>query len=181
MKLSDRDKRIATIGAAAVVVILLYYFGIEPATRKWRQLSKDIAKQEKLLGQVGDERSVRRRAQDLQERMRQEVTSYVAVEDFDAHMPRMITQLQDFPTYPPVKRLDPMPTQVTETHAKCALSLSFDCGLEQLVAFLYDLQRAQPLLIVDSLRVTINETDPSQLRVRMAVCSFAMLEQEGAG
>ncbi|MGD8238546.1 MAG: GspMb/PilO family protein [Armatimonadota bacterium] len=181
MKLSERDKRIAVIGAAAVLAILLYYFGIDPAVTKWGRLNKEIAQQEKLLGQVGDERSVRLRAQDLRERMSQDVTSYVAVEDFDAHMPRMITQLQNLETYPPVKRLDPMPTQVTETHAKCALSLTFDCGLEQLVAFLYDLQRAQPLVIVDSLRVTTDERNPSQLRVRMAVCSFAMLEEEGAG
>jgi type II secretory pathway component PulM len=181
MRLSARDQRIAIIGAVAVGLILVYSFGIEPAASKWTRLSKDIAAQRKLLDTAGAGHSTQRRAHDLRERMSRDVTSYVAAEDFNAHMPRMITQLTDFDTYPDVRRLDPMPVQATETHAKCSLSLSFDCGLSQLVEFLYDLQRAQPLLVVENLRVTTAEKDSSLLRVRLVVSSFAMLEQEGAG
>ena len=181
MNLSPRDRRIAMIGGIAVVAILVYYFAIDPAVGKWSQLNKDIAKQEKLLDDVAQGRRVRGQAADLRERIGREVTSYAAAEEFDAHMPRMITQLTERETYPGVTRLDTMPLEVLETHAKCSLSLSFECGLDQLTQFLYDLQRAEPLLVVDNLRITTNEKAPSLLRVRMAVCSFAMLEEEGAG
>jgi len=181
VKLSPRDRRIAIFGALAAAVILAYYLGIDPAIGKWTDLSRSIAEHEKVIEAVRSGSSVRVRATELRERMDLEVTKYVTVEDFDAHMPAMITQLTDFDTYPGVTRLDTMPTQVTGTHAKCSLSLSFECGLDQLVEFLYDLQRAQALLVVEDLRVTANDSDPSLLRIRLTISSFAMLEEEGAG
>jgi hypothetical protein len=181
VKLSPRDRRIAMFGALAAAVILAYYFGLDPAIAKWTDASKRITERERVIEDARSGNSVRARAAALRERMDFEVTKYVTVEDFDAHMPAMITQLTDFDTYPGVTRLDTMPTQVTGTHAKCSLSLSFECGLDQLVEFLYDLQRARPLLVVNDLRVTATDKDSSLLRIRMTVCSFAMLEEEGTG
>ncbi len=183
MKLSPRDRRIAIIGAAIVGLILVYYFGIDTASGRWSQLNQQIAEQEKLLQALAGGRLVRGQAEALRERIGRQVTSYVAREDFAEQIPRMITQLTNFDTYPAdaVSRLEPMPIQTNEAHAKCSLSLSFECELSRLVQFLYDLQRAQPLLVVENVRVSTNDREPSLLRVRMALSSFAMLEEEGAG
>jgi len=181
VKLSPRDRRMAIIGAVLVGLILLWYFGIDRLVKEWSHLNEEIAEQRKILGDVEDKESAGKEAQALRERIDQEVATYYEAEQFEAHMARMIDQLTQL--YPGVTRLDTMPTQVNETHAKCSLSLTFECGLGPLVDFLRDLQDQRPLLVVDNLRVTTNDKTPSLLRVRMAVCSFAMREEgeEGAG
>jgi len=182
MRLGVRERRAVAIGGVLAGLIVAYA-GLAPLYDRWVRAGEQMAAAQKKLGRVEEAQKLARRADELRETAGRAVTSYAWRGRLTEHVPRTIAQIEDFATYSQlsVTRLEPLPIEDHERYAKVSLALSFDCALPALSQFLYDLERAQPVLAVETMQVSASRLGLGRLEVNMRVSSLAMVEEAGAG
>lgn len=185
MRLSARDRKTLSVGLVLAAVIVLWVFVADPGIRRWQALNDEIAKKESELAKYERAGTLAQQAERLRERVGRAVTSYSRPEGYREQTPRLISQLEGFAAYKAlnVTRWEPVAIRSNPEaqYAQCSLALSFDCTTKELAEFLYELRRAEPALLVESLKVSQAPGAGGRLSVNMVVASFAMVEEEGAG
>ncbi|MFQ6131555.1 MAG: type II secretion system protein GspM [Armatimonadota bacterium] len=182
MRITGRDRRVLAVGGVAAALILVYA-GVAPLYDRWATAGDDIADAQRQLDEVTKAQEFAQRAEEMKEIAGRSVSSYSSWERLGEHVPRTISQIENFATYGQlsVTRLEPLPIEDHDHYAKVGLSLSFDCDLATLSQFLYDLERAQPVLAVESMQASTSRLGAGLLEVHMRVSSLAMVEEGGAG
>jgi hypothetical protein len=185
MRVSERDRKTLTIGGSVAVVIVAWVLVGDPLVRRWEGLGDEIRKKEADLAGFERARTLGEEAQELQTRLGREVTSYARSDGYREQMPRLISQLDGLSAYRAlnVTRLEPVAIRENpdQNYAECSLGLSFDCSTRELAEFLYEAQRAEPALLVETLKISQASGAGGRLSVNLIIASFAMVEPGGAG
>ncbi|MGQ9729681.1 MAG: type 4a pilus biogenesis protein PilO [Candidatus Zipacnadales bacterium] len=178
MKLTRRDKRVLAAGFLIVLSIVGWTQLLSPMQQRWRRSRTALmADREELqkLERIASDRQ-------YQQRERQRVAGLVhEMSDLAAAqlvVPVLINDVRSVGQGHSVRitRYEPLPPKMEDTYATYSLNLTLECSLANLVGFLEDLQRHEPVIAVRRLHVVPpSETAAVQeLSVEMLVTTYAI-------
>ena len=184
MKLSARDRRAVTFGAAALGVILILRLGLIPWLGSWRQARIDMSQTRAELGELGGQ-------MDRLMRIRQRLTETYGpgaanplpdVEAARIGLPKTISDMLKAGGLG-VGSITPQPPhplrEVPGVELLC-FQVKGRCKLPQLAKSLAEMQKAESLVFVERLIAIGDEKKPGQLDVTLILGTLARQRKVGS-
>ena len=177
MKLGGRERLVLIAGGVFVALVLFYRFGLSPALERVHTLDRLVAQKEReviemrtlrdtFLAQKGLMEEVNR---SLQQRG-QEFAFFSFLEDL-ANKSGVKTNIM---------YMKPALATSSELYRESSVEMRLEgIALQQLIRYLYDIERAPQLLRVRRMHVKPRAADPDMLDVTFQVSTFYLQEKAG--
>ena len=177
MTLGRREKLVVAVGAVVVVLLLLYRVGLSPALGRLRTLDRLVAQKEREVQEMKALRTTyltqKRLLEDLNHSLTQRGQEFA-----------IFSVLEDLAKKSGVKNnimyMKPALSSAGELYRESSVEMRLEgIDLQQLIRYLYDVERAPQILRVRSMHIKPRPSDQNVLDVTFQVSTFYLQEKTG--
>ncbi|MCG2676315.1 type 4a pilus biogenesis protein PilO [bacterium] len=176
MKINPRDKKLLIFMGVIVILAASYYFLYMPLSQRWKEVNKKLAKMEDKLKEA-------QTAARMQEKLERDYFEAQVRLKFakgrlpkEEGLPKLLKDVYKMGRDSGVTILSfgPGALQPKEYYKVKPISLSLKCNLPQLVKFLYNVEKSERLLDVQSINICSDAK--GDLGVSLQLATFVYME-----
>jgi len=175
MQLGKREKLMIAGGGLALVLVLFYQFGLSPALDRLRLLDRLVAQKEREVHEMKTLRDTYLMQKSLMEEVNRSLNQ--RGQEF-----AIFSFLEDLANKSGVKNnimyMKPALSTVGELYRESSVEMRLEgIGLQQLIRYLYDIERAPQILRVRRMHIKPRAANPDVLDVTFHVSTFYLQEK----
>jgi general secretion pathway protein M len=175
MQLGKREKLMIAGGGLAIVLVLFYQFGLSPALNRLRLLDRLVAQKEREVYEMKTLRDTYLMQKSLMEEVNRSLNQ--RGQEF-----AIFSFLEDLANKSGVKNnimyMKPALSTVGELYRESSVEMRLEgIGLQQLIRYLYDIERAPQILRVRRMHIKPRTANPDLLDVTFQVSTFYLQEK----
>lgn len=181
MKISDRDKRVLTIGGVAVVVYLLVTLVVQPIyatqVRKDREIQDKIRFIEKYYDVLNQKAYYEAKSQENEKVQKSLTQKFLEGTKPGLAAAGLQKVLEGFASKSSVKidRVRVEKHKFTESLMAIPIEITLRSSLKNLTQFIYQIESYEKFLVVEELNSRrINKTDPEELQATILISGFIL-------
>ena len=181
MKISDRDKRVLTIGGVAVVVYLLVTLVVQPIyatqVRKDREIQDKIRFIEKYYEVLNQKAYYEAKSQENEKVQKSLTQKFLEGTKPGLAAAGLQKVLEGFASKSSVKidRVRVEKHKFTESLMAIPIEITLRSSLKNLTQFIYQIESYEKFLVVEELNSRrINKTDPEELQATILISGFIL-------
>ncbi len=174
MILRKREKIIAIICLATAAAAALYNLVLEPAYKKWSQVSEEINAKQLLLQKS---RSLLQQKEALQQeftRLQSTTANYGNIEQYAAKVLWQMEKLSKKAEGMQITSVTPLPVKEEKGYQFLETQINFDSDINGLVKFIYNLTSTGYLISIERLQIDNNFETPTVLKSQVLVSTVFM-------
>jgi general secretion pathway protein M len=177
MKLGRREKLAIVVGGVAVALLLFYRFGLGPALERLHTLDRLVAQKEREVHEMKTLRDTYLAQKNLMEEVNRSLAQ--RGQEF-----AFFSFLEDLANKAGVKNnivyMKPALSTAGELYRESSVEMRLEgIGLQQLIRYLYDIERAPQLLRVRRMAIKPRTANADLLDVTFQVSTFYLQEKTG--
>jgi general secretion pathway protein M len=177
MKLGRRERLVIVAGGVAVALLLFYRFGLGPALQRLHMLDRLVTQKEREVHEMKTLRDTYLAQKNLMENVNRSLAQ--RGQEF-----AFFSFLEDLANKAGVKTnivyMKPALTTAGELYRESSVEMRLEgIGLQQLIRYLYDIERAPQLLRVRRMAIKPRTANADLLDVTFQVSTFYLQEKTG--
>jgi len=176
MKLNPRDRKLLVFMGVFIILIGGYYFLYMPLSQRWKGINENLAKKEGQLKEA-------QRAARMEEKLERDYFEAQARLKFakerlpkEEGLPQLLKEVYKMGrnSGATILSFGPGSLQPKEYYKVKPISLSLKCDLPQLIKFLYNIEKSERLLDVQSMNISSDAE--GNLTVSLHLVTFVYME-----
>ena len=170
MKLGGREKMAIVVGGVAVALVLFFQFGLAPALGRMKMLDRDLARKEREV----QEMKTLRASYLTQKAVMEELNRSLSQRGPEFAIFKILEDLANKSgTKSTIVSMNPALSTAGELYREESVDMKLEgVALQQLIQYLYEIERAPQLLRVRRLAIKPRPANPDMLDVTFQVSTF---------